>query len=89
MMTNTGAKITAERFRNGWPVALVLLGLVTISFTPSPANSEQRNFTVQVEEKVVDISSMTWRSPTASTSMPPSSDPIGTSLHSRQDKPDL
>jgi nitrite reductase (NO-forming) len=30
---------------------------MAISFTSSPALSEQRNFTIQVEEKVVDIGS--------------------------------
>lgn len=38
-------------------VALVFLALVATFFTPSPALSEQRNFTIPVEEKVIDIGS--------------------------------
>ena len=38
-------------------VALVFLALVAISFTSSTALSEQRNFTIPVEEKVIDIGS--------------------------------
>lgn len=40
-----------------WSLALVFSALAAISFTSSPALSEQRNFTISVEEKVIDISS--------------------------------
>ena len=39
------------------PVALVFSALAAISFASSPAHSEQRNFTIPVEEKVIDIGS--------------------------------
>jgi len=40
-----------------WSLSLLFLALVAISFTSSPALSEQRNFTIPVEEKVIDIGS--------------------------------